>query len=209
MNFLKAACAARSVAVFMALSMAVYMAVSVVAVPPAAAADATGDSYYALDVVLETQAAESLRLSDLEAEPVVVAMFYGSCKHVCPMIISTIGMVENQLPPAARERMRVLMISLDPERDTPEALAELARRHRVDPERWRFARSAPADVRLIAAMLNVKYRVLPDGGINHTSPILLLDGAGREVIRSEKLGTPDPLFVQAVAEAFEADPGSL
>lgn len=201
MNVLKAACAA--------LSMAVAIAVSIVAVPSATAAGARGDSYYALDVVLETQAAESLRLSDLEGEPVVVAMFYGSCAHVCPMIISTIGMVENQLPPATRERMRVLMISLDPERDTPEALADLAGRHKVDPERWRFVRSAPADVRLIAAMLNVKYRLLPDGSINHSSQILLLDGAGREVIRSEKLGVPDPVFVQAVADAFAADRGSL
>jgi protein SCO1/2 len=185
-----------------ALSAVLAIAVSMTVAPPTTAGDATVASYYALDVVLETQAAESLSLSDLEGEPTVVAMFYGSCGHVCPMIISTIGMVENQLPPGARDVMRVLMISLDPERDTPEVLAELAKRHRVDPERWQFARSAPDDVRLIASMLNVKYRVLPDGVINHSSPILLLDEGGRELTRTEKLGVPDPLFVQAVAAAL-------
>lgn len=181
------------------------IAFSLAMLPLAAPAEVASDSYYGLDVRLETQAAESLQLVDLQGEPLIVAMFYGSCAHVCPMIISTIGMVERQLPPAARERMRVLMISLDPLRDTPAVLADLAQRHRVDPGRWRFARSTPADVRLMAAMLKVKYRVLPDGGINHSSPILLLDTAGRESARSEKLGMPDPSFVEAVAAALVAE----
>jgi protein SCO1/2 len=99
--------------------------------------------------------------------------------------------------------MRVLMISLDPERDTPAALADLAERHRVDGTRWRFVRSAPGDVRVVAAMLGVKYRKLPDGAINHSSPILLLDAEGREMGRSEKLGVPDPVFVQQVSMALE------
>lgn len=172
----------------------------------ATAADIAADSYYQLDVALETQAAENLRFSDMQGEPVIVAMFYGSCGHVCPMIISAIGMIEARLSPAARDRMRVLLITLDPEHDTPPALAELAERHRVDGARWRFARSAPRDVRPIAAMLGVKYRQLPDGGFNHTSPILLLDSEGREIGRSEKLGVPDPLFVTQVATALAARP---
>jgi protein SCO1/2 len=174
-------------------------------VPRAAMAADTGfhDSYYQLEVALESQAAESLRLSDMRGAPVVVAMFYGSCGHVCPMIIGTIGMIESRLPPAARERMRVLMISLDPEKDTTEALADLAERQRVNQKRWQFVRSEPGDVRAVAALLGVKYRQLPDGAINHSSPILLLDAEGREIGRSEKLGVPDPTFVQQVAMALE------
>jgi protein SCO1/2 len=169
----------------------------------ASADTAARDSYYQLDVPFETQSAESLHLSDMRGAPVIVAMFYGSCGHVCPMIIGTIRTIESRLSPTARERMQVLMISLDPEQDTPAALADLAQLHRVDGTRWRFARSASEDVRSIAAMLRIKYRKLPDGTINHSSPILLLDAEGGEVARSEKLGVPDPLFVQQVAMALE------
>jgi protein SCO1/2 len=160
------------------------------------------DSYYDLDILLDTHAAGSLRLSEMRGAPTIVAMFYGSCPHVCPMIISTISAIEARLSPEDRGHLRVLMITLDPERDTPAALAELADRHRVDNRRWRFARTAPADVRLVAAVLDIKYRRLPDGGFNHSSPILLLDGDGREISRSEKLGVPDTLFVQQVATAL-------
>jgi protein SCO1/2 len=160
------------------------------------------DSYYELDVLLETQAGDSLRLSEMQGAPTIVAMFYGSCPHVCPMIISTISAIEARLSQEDRGYLQVLMITLDPERDTPAALAELADRHRVDNRRWRFARTAPADVRLVAAVLDIKYRRLPDGGFNHSSPILLLDGDGREISRSEKLGVPDTLFVQQVATAL-------
>ena len=165
-------------------------------------AELPDDSYFQLDLLLETQAAESLRLPEVQGGPVIVAMFYASCPHVCPMTISTIRAIEKQLLPEAREHLHILMITLDPERDTPVALAELADRHRVINRRWRFARTAPSDVRLVAAVLGVKYRQLPDGGFNHSSPILLLDREGREIGRSEKLGVPDPVFVQKVATAL-------
>jgi protein SCO1/2 len=162
------------------------------------------DSYYHLDVLLETQAAGSFRLSEMQGGPLIVAMFYASCPHACPMTVSTIRAIENQLPPETREALRVVMITLDPERDTPDVLAELADRHRVNNDRWRFARTASSDVRLLAAVLGIKYRQLPEGGFNHTSPVLLLDGEGREISRSEKLGIPDPVFVQEVATALQA-----
>lgn len=160
-----------------------------------------GDSYYRLDIALETHTGETLRLPDLQGSPVVVAMFYASCPHVCPMTISTIKAMQGRLARGKREKFRVLMVTLDPEHDTPLKLAELADRHRVDNDRWLFARTSPEDVRLVAAVLGVQYRQLPDGGFNHSSSILLLDAGGREVSRSEKLGTPDPAFVREVAAA--------
>ena len=169
----------------------------------ASASELPDDSYFQLDILLETQAGEGLRFSEMQGRPLIVAMFYASCPHVCPMTVSTIRAIEAQLPSEARERLQVLMITFDPERDTPAALADLAERHRVNNDRWRFVRTAAAEVRPVAAVLGIKYRQLPDGGFNHSSPILLLDGEGREISRSEKLGMPDPVFVQEVATALQ------
>jgi len=71
------------------------------------------------------------------------------------------------------------MVSLDPARDTPTALNELADKHHVDRARWRFVRPAPADVRTIAALLGVRYRALPGGELAHSALITALDRDGR------------------------------
>ena len=48
-------------------------------------------------------------------------------------------------------------------------------------------------------MLGVRYRQLADGGFNHTSALVLLDGDGRIVARTEKIGSVvDPEFIAAV-----------
>jgi protein SCO1/2 len=173
--------------------------------PSSDGAELPDDSYYQMDVGLETQAGETLKFAEMQGKPVIVAMFYASCPQVCPMTISTIRAIEGQVPPGHRSRVRVLMITLDPERDTPDKLAALADRHRVNDDRWRFARTAPADVRPLAALLGVQYRNLPDGNINHSTLILLLGADGREIARTGKLGVPDPAFVQKLVALLAAD----
>jgi protein SCO1/2 len=173
--------------------------------PSSDGAELPDDSYYQLDVVLETQAGETLKFAEMQGKPVIVAMFYASCPQVCPMTISTVRAIESQVLPEHRNRLSVLMITLDPERDTPDELAALAGRHRVDDERWRFARTAPTDVRPLAALLGVQYRNLPDGNINHSTLILLLGADGREIARTGKLGVPAPAFVQKLVALVAAD----
>lgn len=51
-------------------------------------------------------------------------VFFGftSCLHICPMTLSKVGIALNSLGPLAEE-VRVIFISVDPKRDTPEVLA--------------------------------------------------------------------------------------
>ena len=81
-------------------------------------------------------------------------------------------------------------MSLDPGRDTPDALLALARARHVDESRWRLLRAPEDTVREIAALLGIKYRRLPDGNFNHSSVITLLSPDGVIVARDEGLGQP-------------------
>ena len=56
----------------------------------------------------------------------VVLMFFGftSCPDICPIALSVISRVINQLEPAEQDRVMGLFVSLDPERDTPEVLSK-------------------------------------------------------------------------------------
>lgn len=189
------------------LYLGIVMALAVLAlfgVPRlATAADDLGDSYYALDVPLETHTSETTSFATFSGRPTIVSMFYASCPHVCPMLISTIKQIEQQLPDELRDDLQVVMVSVDPERDTPAALREIAARHDVDDERWTLARTVPQQTRSLAAVLGIKYKQLPDGEFNHTSSIILLDAEGREIARSGKLGSPEPEFVRKVRGSLQ------
>ena len=173
---------------------------------PAAAAPTPGDSVYQLQLALADQSGAATTLERYRGGPVLVSMFYGSCPHVCPMLIATMQRYENNLPAASRGRLRVLMVSLDPERDTPAKLTEVAQQHHVDLARWTLARTDEASVRKLAAVLNIQYRKLPDGEFNHSTVITLLDGEGRMRKQTSALLRPDPDFEKALKAATAARP---
>lgn len=164
------------------------------------------DSLYALEAPLVDQSGRAARLDRYRGQPVLISMFYASCDSVCPTLIGNLRRVEDSLEPHARARLRVLLISLDPERDTPEVLTALALQHGADLARWSFARSRPQDLRKLAALLGVQYRRLPNREINHSTAISLLDAEGRLLARSQRLGKPEPDFVAQLRAATAASP---
>ena len=163
--------------------------------PPAFAADLPGDSIYQLDTPLTLQDGRAARLDMNRRQPVVISMFYGSCSHVCPALIVTIKQTEKGLPAAQQARLRVLMVSLDPQRDIPGHLHTVAERHRVDLSRWSLTQAPEGEVRKLAAALGNQYRKLSDGNFNHSTIITLLDSQGRIEAQTSLLGRMDPLFV--------------
>ena len=167
-----------------------------------AAQSLPGESLYHLQAGLTDQHGRPLQWSDLQGRPQLVSMFYANCHLMCPLILESAKAVQKQLPASQRDRLGVAMISLDPDRDTPEALAEVAQRHRA-PDAWRLLRPATDDVRALASVLDVRYRFREDGSINHTSVLVLLDADGRPLARSEVVGAaPDPAFLQQVRDAL-------
>ena len=168
------------------------------------AADALpGDSVYLLDDAFSDQAGKPFKLADRRGRPQLVAMFYTSCRYICPLIVDSAKGVEHELSPAERARLGVLLVSLDPARDDTAALASVARKRKLDPARWTLARTDAGAVRRVAALLGVRYRALADGEFNHTSALVLLDAEGRVLARTERLGpVPDPAFLAAVKAAL-------
>lgn len=156
------------------------------------------DSVYQLPLVLTDQHGRRGDWRSRRGKPQVVAMFYSSCRYICPLIIEGGKAVDRSLTPAQRDGLGVLLISMDPARDTPEALAALAKERKVEP-RWSLASPGLEDVRSVAGVLDVRYRQMSDGEFNHTSALILLDADGRIVARTEQIGSkPDPGFIAAV-----------
>lgn len=183
------------------LLAALLLALSVA--PALAAAELPGDSVYLLQDGFSDQAGKPFRLAERRGKPQLVSMFYTSCRYVCPLIVDSAKGIEHALSPAERARLGILLVSMDPARDDTAALASIARKRKLDPARWTLARTEAAGVRRIAALLGVRYRALADGEFNHTSALVLLDGEGRVLARTERLGpVPDPAFLAAVKAAL-------
>ena len=66
-------------------------------------------------------------LSDFEGKAVLVFFGYTHCPDVCPTDLARMGQVLNALTPAEKAGVRGLFISIDPERDTPQRIADYAR----------------------------------------------------------------------------------
>ena len=170
----------------------------------AAAAPATlpGDSVYQLQARLLDQAGRPVQWRELRGKPRLVTMFYSNCPYMCPLIIETGRGIDRALTPAQRARLGVAMVSMDPARDTPAALAALAAKRKIDGRRWLLLQPRPQDVRSMAGVLKIRYRALADGEFNHTSVWILLDANGRELARTETMGPqPAPEFLAAIRKA--------
>jgi protein SCO1/2 len=160
-------------------------------------------SVYHLRVALTDQSGREHGLDRYRGQPVLVTMFYGGCPAVCPLLIETVRSAEGALSDAQKSKLRVLMISVDPARDTQQALAKLAQQRKIDLSRWTLARAADPAVRKIAAVLGIQYRKLPNGEFNHSSVITLLDSDGAIVLQSSKLGAADAELTAALRRETE------
>lgn len=186
-------------------TMAIAVAMLFASAPLAAGEPAPlpRDSVYQLALPLTDAQGRTQDWRTLAGKPRVVSMFYTSCQYVCPLIVESGKAVERALPAPQRDRLGIVLISLDPAKDTPEALCQMATMRKVDATRWTLASPAPGDVRKAAGVLGIRYRELADGNFNHTSALVLLDAQGRVLARTERMGSvPDPAFVAAVDEAL-------
>lgn len=73
------------------------------------------------DFELADQNGKPLRLSDLRGEPVLVFFGFAHCPNVCPATLGVLKTAHASKDRAVR-RARMVMISVDGERDTPEAM---------------------------------------------------------------------------------------
>lgn len=172
------------------------------AAPPQAALP--GASVYQIGAQLVDQDGRQFRLSERRGQPMLVSMFYNSCKFVCPMLIDSLRLTEQELSAQERARLSMLLITFDPARDDVKALKGIAAQRELDPARWTLARTDAASVRKIAASLDIQYRKLSDGEYNHTTVLILLDGDGRIVGSTRRLGSVDPEFVKLVRKTVQA-----
>lgn len=157
------------------------------AVPYDPSAPLPETSLYGVPSAWQTDAGAPAALADLRGRPVLVAMVYAQCGTACPFLVRDMKRIGEA---AEVDGLRYVLVSLDPDRDSPEQLRAFRASHDLGDE-WTLLRGEADDVQTLAALLSVRYRMDADSTIAHTNRITLLDADGVIVTRQDGLGT-DP-----------------
>ena len=130
---------------------------------------------------LVNQDVEPVGPESLLGRPSMVFFGFTYCPDVCPTTLVDISGWLEELGPDA-ERLNVVFITVDPERDTPEAMAEYVRVFHPQIQGWT---GTPEQIAKAAEAFRVRYEKLPheDGGytMNHTASVFLYDASGHFV----------------------------
>jgi len=158
--------------------------------PLGMASDIPEGSLHQLDAPWQTHRGETLRLSDLAGQSVIVTMMYASCTTACPVLVEDVRRIHQGLSAEQRDNVTLLLVSFDTENDTVEVLNEYAHNFRATEAPWHFVTGSAADVRTLAALLGIRYRKNPSGGYDHSNVIALLNADGELIYRREGLNQP-------------------
>lgn len=167
----------------------------------AADADApASESLYQLDATWSDAAGKPVKLAELRGGVVVLAMIYTSCQAVCPLLVGDLKKLERALPKAQLPKVRFVLVSFDPARDTPKQLARYAQERSLPAPRWTLLTSDDDAVRELAAALGMRYRPSGGGDFAHSNLISVLDAKGVVVARRVGLGQDPAPLVRAIGE---------
>lgn len=92
------------------------------------------------DVEVIDQNGKQLRFySDVLKDRVVLINFiFTNCQDYCPMVTSKLAQTRQLMAESIKDDVWYISVSVDPDRDTPEAMKEFARKQKVDESRWIF-----------------------------------------------------------------------
>lgn len=132
------------------------------------------------DFTLTTANGEKHSLNEFRGKVVLLFFGYTHCPDVCPMTLTHLQNAMQSLGPASKD-VQVLMVTVDPERDTPERMAKYVRA--FDP-RFIGLSGTPGEIAGLAQRTGIFYQhAAPDVSgnyaVEHYAGVLTLDRQGR------------------------------
>ncbi|MSU34263.1 MAG: SCO family protein [Pedosphaera sp.] len=132
---------------------------------------------------LTNQEGHAVSLADFKGRVVLVTAVYSTCTTTCPMMLTKVRAVLDQLTPAEHNDMAVVAFSLNPEADTLELGGMIAKSYGMKAE-FHFVNGVPSEVNAVLDTLNVaRTRDEKSGQIMHSNLFFLLDREGRIAYR--------------------------
>ena len=128
------------------------------------------------DFTLIDQTGKQIRLSDFRGRVVAIDFLYTRCPlpDVCPRLAANFARLQRRFGP----RVILLSITIDPQNDTPEVLAQYAKLWKANPESWHFLTGDPEAIRSVASAFGMLY-FADEGSMTHTSATAVIGRDGK------------------------------
>jgi protein SCO1/2 len=147
---------------------------------------------------LVNQDGETVTDETYRGKAMLIYFGFTYCPDVCPMSLQVMDAALARLNDAERAAFQPLLISVDPERDTPEALKSYVESDAF-PDGLQGLTGTPDQVREAARAYRVFYARIEDDGVSteytvdHSSLIFLMDRQGRFVEVFPHATSPDQI----------------
>jgi len=128
------------------------------------------------DFAVVERSGRAMKTSELRGKFVVADCIFTSCAGTCPAMSLQMAALAKAVRGA--DDVRLASFSVDPARDTVEALAKYADRYEADKSQWLFLRAEPVVMKEIA-FDRLKLVPDPDEIIVHSALFALLDREGK------------------------------
>ncbi len=130
--------------------------------------------------VLTDQQGRRTSLADFPGQPVLLTFAFGHCTTVCPTIVHDLRIARAA---ANRPEVPILIVSLDPWRDTPARLPSIASRWELGSQDRVLSGSVEEVERTLDALGVGRRRDSTNGDVDHAGTVMALDERGRIVWR--------------------------
>ncbi|MBL4706539.1 MAG: SCO family protein [Flavobacteriales bacterium] len=156
-----------------------------------------GTSIFHLTSKWNTQNKETIELEDLKGDVLVIVMIYTSCKAACPRLVADMRNIRDQVK---SQTVKYVLVSIDPETDTPDRLKAFAIENQMDADQWIFLQGTPDNVRVFSNVLAVKYKQISPIDFSHSNIISVFDKDGVLFHQQEGLGVNNDLIISKIVE---------
>ncbi|MCI2811087.1 SCO family protein [Eoetvoesiella caeni] len=131
-----------------------------------------------------------------------VTLVYLQCQSICRTSVAGQSWMQHAIQSRGLEgKVQLLTLSFDPANDTPDVMADYARRMGAAPELWQFATVRDqADLPALLKLFDII--ILPDGlgGYSHNAALFLIDETGR-LSKAYDIDRPDLAMADYLAAA--------
>ena len=145
-------------------------------------------SIYNLPTTWTTKNGTDMELKELRGDVLVMVMIYTSCQAACPRLVADMRHIRERVDVKNKDRVKYVLVSIDPETDTPERLTAFAKENQMEDDQWVFLRSSDENTREFAAVLAVNYKRISPIDFSHSNIISVFNTEGELTYQQEGVG---------------------
>lgn len=157
-------------------------------------------SIFQLPSTWKTQNNEIVEFKNFKGEVLVVVMIYTTCKAACPRLVADMRNIEAKVKSETNQPVKYILVSIDPETDTPERLKAFAIENQMNGNQWVFLQGSDENTREFANILAVKYKEISPIDFSHSNIISVFNQQGVLVHQQEGLGVDNKTTVDKIIE---------